>query len=154
VPGQAGRWPLLDARYRGAPAVVRTVLEHGPRAGGIYMDPLLQVELPHWSRGRVALLGDAAHCLTLLSGQGASAAFSGASRLARALLAQADPALAFAEYESALKPLVTRLQPQVRAAAHWYVPGTPWRHWVRDTGMRMLPQAVFERHFRRKYRAA
>ncbi|MEV1244371.1 hypothetical protein [Nonomuraea sp. NPDC049750] len=39
------------------------------------------VLLPHWHQGRVALIGDAAWCLILYSGMGASAGIVGAEML-------------------------------------------------------------------------
>lgn len=48
-------------------------------------DELLQIRLPSWHCGRVVLMGDAAHCLTLLSGMGVSVALAEARVLAAAL---------------------------------------------------------------------
>jgi len=44
----------------------------------LYFDTVSQIELPIWSRGRVALVGDAAYCPSLLGGEGSAFAMAGA----------------------------------------------------------------------------
>ncbi|MBB1214126.1 FAD-dependent monooxygenase, partial [Klebsiella pneumoniae] len=51
----------------------------------IVMDDLALVEMPCWHRGRILLAGDAAHSLSLISGQGAGMALAGAYVLAQEL---------------------------------------------------------------------
>lgn len=152
-PPAAARAQALNRSYDGAPVLVRQVLDEFPGTGSVYMDPLIQIELGSWSRGNTVLLGDAAHCLTLLSGQGASSAFWGACALADALC-ERERADAFAHYERTLKPVTTQLQPATRRAARWYVPQTPLRYFVRDAAMRYLPNAFYQRYFKRKYSKA
>jgi 2-polyprenyl-6-methoxyphenol hydroxylase-like FAD-dependent oxidoreductase len=55
--------------------------------------------LPHWSRGRMVLVGDAAHAPSSSSGQGASLAVESAIELARCLRDLPTPSAAFAAYE-------------------------------------------------------
>lgn len=153
APEPARRRATLHAAFDGAPPIVRRVLEQCPRDQILYQDPLIQIDLARWHQGRVVLLGDAAHGLTLLSGQGASCAFWGASALARALL-RAPPEQAFAEYEAVLRPVVQRLAPMTRRAARWYVPHARLAYLVRNAAMHCLPSAVFEGYFRRKYSTA
>lgn len=152
-PPAAARAQALNRSYDGAPVLVRQVLDEFPATGSVYMDPLIQIELGSWSRGNTVLLGDAAHCLTLLSGQGASSAFWGACALADALC-ERERADAFAHYERTLKPVTTQLQPATRRAARWYVPQTPLRYFVRDAAMRYMPNAFYQRYFKRKYSKA
>jgi salicylate hydroxylase len=57
--------------------------------------------LKTWSRGRVTLLGDAAHPMSPFMGQGANMALEDAVVLAKALKTQLDPAQALASYEAA-----------------------------------------------------
>ncbi len=47
-------------------------LEHCSEADGVYYDTVAQIEMDHWSRGRVTLVGDACYAVSLLAGQGAS----------------------------------------------------------------------------------
>lgn len=60
--------------------------------------------LPRWSKGRVTLLGDAAHPMLPFLGQGASMAIEDAMILGRALGAGADFAAALERYENARRP--------------------------------------------------
>jgi 2-polyprenyl-6-methoxyphenol hydroxylase-like FAD-dependent oxidoreductase len=65
-----------------------------------YFDPLTNVRMDRWSRGRVALLGDAASAVALL-GDGSSMAMAGAYTLAQALAAHpGDHTRAFQAYEA------------------------------------------------------
>lgn len=63
--------------------------------------------LPVWSRGRVTLLGDAAHAMLPFLGMGAAMAIEDAMILARAFAAESDVAPAFARYEAARVPRTT-----------------------------------------------
>ena len=65
----------------------------------VFMDAVIQIQMPTWHQGRVALVGDACDCPTLLSGQGASLAMGGAYLLAKALHDTADYQEAFWCYE-------------------------------------------------------
>ncbi|MFG2791945.1 FAD-dependent monooxygenase [Streptomyces sp. NPDC048419] len=67
--------------------------------------------LRHWSRGRVTLLGDAAHPMFPFFAQGAAQSIEDAAVLARCLAASPDdPEQALKRYESARIPRTTRLQ--------------------------------------------
>jgi salicylate hydroxylase len=57
--------------------------------------------LPVWTRGRVTMLGDAAHPMTPYLGQGACMAIEDGMILGRALAASQDLAEAFSRYEAA-----------------------------------------------------
>lgn len=60
--------------------------------------------LPAWSRGRVTLLGDAAHAMLPFLGMGAAMAIEDAMILARAFAGNGTAATAFATYEAARLP--------------------------------------------------
>lgn len=81
--------PLDNARIL---AGVEAIDRHYP----IYDMP----ELPHWSKGRVLLLGDAAHAVAPHSGQGASMAIEDALVLAAALDGSDNIESAFARFYS------------------------------------------------------
>ena len=68
-------------------------------ADDLFFDVVSQIRMPRWSRGRVALVGDAAHAPSFLTGQGSSLALVGAYMLAGSLAATADHTAAFAAYE-------------------------------------------------------
>jgi 2-polyprenyl-6-methoxyphenol hydroxylase-like FAD-dependent oxidoreductase len=71
-------------------------------------DAMAQIRMDHWSRGRVALLGDAGYCPSPLSGQGTSLAPAGACVLADCLAqAPGDHHAAFSRYEQRMRPFVS-----------------------------------------------
>ncbi|TXS78896.1 hypothetical protein EAO76_08640 [Streptomyces sp. sk2.1] len=77
-----------------------------------------QVQLDRWSRGRVALLGDAGYCAAPTAGMGTSQALLGARSLARHLSAAGDGGhrAAFAAYGAELRPYVAENQARGREA--------------------------------------
>ncbi len=105
----------------------------------LYFDPVSQIVMPAWSRGRVALLGDAAFCPTLLAGQGSAFAMAGAYLLAGELGDSADDyAGAFARYEARFRPFVTMKQKAARRLGGWFAPKTALGLVVRDQLTRMM----------------
>ncbi len=152
-PPPAERLQTLRDVFRGSHRNVWALLEHCPPQANIYMDRLLQIDMPSWHKGRVAVVGDAAHCLTLLSGQGASVAFASASVMARSLI-EHEPATAFTEHARRMRPVVHAIQPRTRESARLYVPRGLARYLARDAAMRFLPNAFFQRYFRKKYTMA
>lgn len=83
----------------------------------MYFESVGQVLAPRWSRGRVALVGDAAYCASPISGMGTSLALVGAYVLAGELARRSDHRAAFASYERIMRPYVTQAQK--------LLPGTP-----------------------------
>ncbi len=81
-------------------------------ADDVFFDAVGQIRMPRWSKGRVALLGDAAHAPSFLTGQGTSLALIGAYHLAGAL-ADRDHAEGFAAYEHATRDFVTLTQDRI-----------------------------------------
>jgi 2-polyprenyl-6-methoxyphenol hydroxylase-like FAD-dependent oxidoreductase len=65
--------------------------------------------LPHWHRGRMVLVGDAAHAPSNSSGQGASLAIESAVQLARCLRDLPDAPSAFAAYERLRRARVEKI---------------------------------------------
>ena len=76
-----------------------------------YFDKINQIRMPNWSRGRVALVGDAGYCVSPVAGMGGSMALIGAARLADALQRNSfDYDAAFQEYHDKLRPFVDEIQ--------------------------------------------
>lgn len=76
----------------------------------LYLESIGQVKMDRWSKGRVALVGDAAYCASPISGMGTSLALCGAYVLAGELGRHADHADAFAAYEKIMRPFVGQAQ--------------------------------------------
>ena len=66
-------------------------------------------EVPHWHRGRMVLVGDAAHAPSSSSGQGASLSIESAIQLARCLRDLPDLPTAFATYERLRRTRVEKI---------------------------------------------
>jgi 2-polyprenyl-6-methoxyphenol hydroxylase-like FAD-dependent oxidoreductase len=110
----------LDLDHRDGGTARRLVAEHTSGLGwqiphllesmwdapDFYFDAMAQVRMDAWTRGRVALLGDAGYCPSPLSGQGTSLALVGAHVLAAELAATGDHRVAFARYEERMRPFV------------------------------------------------
>jgi 2-polyprenyl-6-methoxyphenol hydroxylase-like FAD-dependent oxidoreductase len=90
-----GAAPRVLAEFDGAP---------------LYFDAVGQVRAPRWSRGRIALLGDAAFCPSPVGGGGSSLALIGAYVLAGELSRTDDPCAALARYEEFMRPHVDSAQ--------------------------------------------
>lgn len=76
-----------------------------------YFDRISQIRMPTWSRGHVALVGDAGYCVSPFAGFGGSMAIIGASRLADALARHpTDHEAAFRAYEEGLRSFVEQVQ--------------------------------------------
>lgn len=97
------------ARYEGWHPTVRSLISAFPET---YIWALHdRLPLPHWSDGRVTLLGDACHPMLPFMAQGAAQSIEDGAALATLLKAMPDdvPA-ALARYEEVRKPRATRLQ--------------------------------------------
>jgi len=90
-----------------------------------YLDSVSQIRMPSWHRGRIALVGDAASCATLLSGRGTSIALTGAWFLAEELdRAGGDHTVAFERYETRQRPYVDFAQNSVADTSELLVPSS------------------------------
>ncbi|HEY5347518.1 MAG TPA: FAD-dependent monooxygenase, partial [Rhizomicrobium sp.] len=78
----AAQKALIAARFGGDGWETPQILACLAAADELYFDNVSQIRMPHWSRGRVALIGDAAYCPSLLAGAGSAFAMLGAYVLA------------------------------------------------------------------------
>ncbi len=101
---------VLRRVYRDAGWEAPRVLAALDDAADMYFESIGQVRAPRWSRGRVALVGDAGYCASPISGMGTSLALTGAYVLAGELARHQDHRAAFASYERILRPYVAKAQ--------------------------------------------
>jgi 2-polyprenyl-6-methoxyphenol hydroxylase-like FAD-dependent oxidoreductase len=93
----------------------------------IYADHVSQIHMPAWTSGRIALVGDAAFCPSLLAGEGSALAMAAAYVLAGELyVAGGNYREAFARYEQRLRPFITSKQATAHKFARALVPRTPF----------------------------
>ncbi|MCI0397872.1 MAG: FAD-dependent monooxygenase [Chloroflexi bacterium] len=101
--------------------------------------------LARWSRGRVTLLGDAAHATTPNMGQGACQAIESAVVLARCLANHDDLAAALQAYEARRRPrtaFITRQSWRIGRVAQWE---NGLACTLRNTAVRLTPPALLLR---------
>ncbi|WP_031465905.1 FAD-dependent oxidoreductase [Sciscionella sediminilitoris] len=102
-------------RFRDAGWQTERFLDGMAKSESFYSQEALQVRTDTWSKGRVVLLGDAAHCASPYSGMGASGALVGAYVLAGELDRHTDDLpTALANYDSTLRPFVNEIQASVK----------------------------------------
>jgi len=91
----------------------------------IYFDRVSQIRMDCWTKGRVALVGDAAACVSLLAGEGTGLAMAEAYVLAGELhTASGDFATAFARYEERMMPFLKQKQKSAANFASSFAPKT------------------------------
>jgi 2-polyprenyl-6-methoxyphenol hydroxylase-like FAD-dependent oxidoreductase len=120
----------------------------------VFTDRIAMVTLPEITRGRIALLGDAAHCPTFMSGMGASLALQGAEALQRALAHTDDIPAALAAYARDITPIARGYQSSARSARHFLLNRSPGLAALRDAAIRFTPDWLIRSGARRYYRAA
>jgi 2-polyprenyl-6-methoxyphenol hydroxylase-like FAD-dependent oxidoreductase len=98
---------VLADVYQGIGWEVPRLLEMMPSAADYYFDAAAQINMAHWTQGRVALVGDAGYCASPMSGQGTSLALIGAYVLTGELAAASGAyQTAFDHYEKEMGPFV------------------------------------------------
>jgi 2-polyprenyl-6-methoxyphenol hydroxylase-like FAD-dependent oxidoreductase len=102
---------MVHDHFDGLGWKVPAMLDHVDADDEFYFDKVNQIRMPAWSKGRVALVGDAGYCVSPVAGMGGSIAIIGAAKLADALQRHGvDYAAAFQEYDAKLRPFVEEVQ--------------------------------------------
>lgn len=123
--GAGWEWPQIHAAMDRAPE--------------IYFDTVAQIRMKRWTKGRVALVGDAAACVSLMAGEGTGLAIFEAYVLAGELHASGgDVAAAFASYERRLMPFLSGKQKGAAKFASSFAPATSSGIAFRDAVTRLM----------------
>jgi len=88
--------------------------------------------LEHWYKGRICLIGDAAHGISPHIGQGASLALEDTAVLAGLLKTHADHRLAFQAFQSERQPRVEKVIRSARKVGDTKTKTNPVAAWFRD----------------------
>jgi 2-polyprenyl-6-methoxyphenol hydroxylase-like FAD-dependent oxidoreductase len=137
----AERWPAPIPAQLAATSPARVLVNRILRLG----------ELPTWTRGTVALLGDAAHAMEPNLGQGAAQTIEDAEALLVALRAGGELSGTLADYAAARRQRASMLQRESSRFARMAL-STHTR--PRDLMMRLTPEAVRRRAMERLLRGA
>jgi len=104
----------------------------------IYFDRVSQIRMPEWTKGRVALLGDAAACASLLAGEGTGLAMTEAYVLAGELhKAPSNHQKAFKAYQGRLHSYVRTKQDAALGFADLFTPKSWFWLMVRDISLNL-----------------
>ena len=105
----------------------------------IYFDRVSQVRMDRWTKGRTALIGDAAACVSLLAGEGTGLAMAEAYVLAGELRdCGGDHISAFARYEERMMPFLKRKQESAAKLASSFAPKSAFGITFRNLVSRLL----------------
>ncbi|SEP38392.1 FAD-dependent monooxygenase [Amycolatopsis saalfeldensis] len=108
--------------------LVRHALDQLDRAPEMSFDSVHQVELPSWHTDRVVLVGDAAWCMTVYAGLGASSALMGGQQLGETIERHpGDVAAALVAWEASMRPFVREGQRAGRVKQQIFVPANGFR---------------------------
>jgi 2-polyprenyl-6-methoxyphenol hydroxylase-like FAD-dependent oxidoreductase len=137
--GLAAQKAKLHDLYRDVGWECPDILHELDCSDELYCDRVSQIRIDGWSRGRVALIGDAAFCVSLAAGRGSAMAMISAYVLAGEL-ARANGRYneAFGSYEARLRDFVGAKQRGAERFAAAFAPRTPWGLWFRNQIVRML----------------
>jgi 2-polyprenyl-6-methoxyphenol hydroxylase-like FAD-dependent oxidoreductase len=139
----------LLSRFSSWHAPVRALIENTQASTIVRTDIHDRPTLRNWVRGRVALLGDAAHPMTPNMGQGGGQAVEDAVVLARCLAVDAELPAALARYEALRLPRANDFVTRSRRFGQM----TQWENaaarWVRDWLFRMVPERSVRASLRR-----
>lgn len=128
---------LLRAEFADGGWECRHILDALDGVDDIYFDVVSQIRMDRWSSGRVALIGDAAACVSLLAGEGTGLALVEAYVLAGELArAGADVGTAFAAYEARLRDFIEGKQDGATRFISFFAAKTRLGIWLRDRAMR------------------
>ncbi|WP_406059262.1 FAD-dependent monooxygenase [Streptomyces sp. NBC_01077] len=143
----------LTEAFTGDGWEIPRLLGHAADADDLYFDSISLIEMDRWSKGRVVLLGDAAHCSSPASGQGTGLALTGAYVLAGELArAGGDHRVAFDRYEAHMRPGVERNQKMAEGFVKEMTVGSKWKIALRMFMVRTLPKTPWKNLIAKKIR--
>lgn len=128
---------LLRNQFRDGGWECPQILEALDRVDDLYFDVVSQIRLDRWSSGRVALIGDAAACVSLLAGEGTGLAMIESYVLAGELArANGNVGEACIAYESRLRGFLEEKQRGATRFISFFAARTDLGIWLRNQAMR------------------
>jgi 2-polyprenyl-6-methoxyphenol hydroxylase-like FAD-dependent oxidoreductase len=117
---EAQQRKIILEQFAGQSWRIPELLEEVERSKTFYFDKFCQIRMPSWTKGKVALVGDAGYCASPAAGKGGSLAIDGAAALADAFQRhQGNFQLAFQDYNKNFRPFIEQVQLEaVRMLAH------------------------------------
>lgn len=136
---------ILKNEFAGFASPVPEIIKEASKKKELFFDQVTQIRIhDKWHKNRVVLIGDAAFCITLLSGQGSSMAMTAAYVLSEQLdKHKNDHETAFEEYEKLLRPMIEKMQKKAVKNSATFVPASRFSLWIRN----LLTPLVFKKVF-------
>jgi 2-polyprenyl-6-methoxyphenol hydroxylase-like FAD-dependent oxidoreductase len=135
----AAQKALLRKKYAGDKWEYRQILDGLEQTKDLYFDRVSQIRMDSWAKGRIALVGDAAFCVSLLAGQGSALAMTSgyvlAGELAKANGRYAD---AYRSYHAIMGNFIGSKQRGAERFGSAFAPSTRWGLFVRNQIMKMF----------------
>ncbi len=132
---------VFEKQFEGATWEIPRLLSLMKESRDCYFNAIAQVRMPCWSKGRVVLIGDAAHSV---QGMGTSLAIVGAYILARELeAADGDHTLAFDRYEKAMRKYVEDAQDLAESLSEGFS-ASPLRMKLQLYLMKIMPKKILQ----------
>ncbi len=148
----AERKAVLAAVFSDMGWECRAILSALERVDDIYFDSISQIRMEAWAKGRVALVGDAAACPSLIAGEGSGFALAEAYVLAGEIHTHpGDLKRALTRYQERLKPFVARKQRYSEGLVPSFVPKTEYGVRVRDFATLLMRLPIFPRLLMGRY---
>lgn len=150
----AERKEALRRAFSGMGWECPAILSRLDEVNGIYFDSTSQIRMDTWVNGRVALLGDAAACPSLIAGEGAGFALAEAYVLAGEIQRHgSDLESALRGYQARMKPYASRKQRYAEGLVPSFVPNTALGVQARDFATLLMrlpafPRLLMGRYFR------
>jgi 2-polyprenyl-6-methoxyphenol hydroxylase-like FAD-dependent oxidoreductase len=108
---EAQQRKIISAQFSDQRWRIPELLEKVGNSKSFYFDKVCQIKMPSWTKGRVALVGDAGYCASPAAGMGGSLAIIGAAALADAFQKHhGNMELAFQEYNESFHPYIETVQ--------------------------------------------
>ncbi|MFD1538781.1 FAD-dependent monooxygenase [Nonomuraea guangzhouensis] len=129
---------------RPAGAILENLFTRYEQATDALFDSVQQVKMPSWHQGRVVLIGDAAWCLTLYSGMGASTGIAGAELLGT-MLQRYDVPGALRAWEEQMRPFIEGQQAAALTERLIFTPHNRKEQLLRAGMMRLMSSPIIRK---------
>jgi 2-polyprenyl-6-methoxyphenol hydroxylase-like FAD-dependent oxidoreductase len=130
---------ILARTFNGLGWHAEYIVDAMRKADDFYFDSTSRVVVPQWSRGRIALLGDAGYCGSPLAGHGTALSLVGAYVLAGELaVADGNHLRAFGAYQEQMQAYVDQRTQLPPGGIRMAMPMTSAGIWLRNAFTRLM----------------
>lgn len=115
---------ILKENFKSKKWRIPELMEAVTNSSDLFFDEVTQIHMPTWSKGRIALVGDAAYAASFHTGMGSSLAMEGAYILAKELHSNENHKNAFDHYYKMYNPYTEKMQTRITRGLNYLVPET------------------------------